>query len=50
MSLATIFVTAWTAAAAKVKVCHHPLQVSDVAVQVYTALKSMQAKVLPIKF
>ena len=48
--LATTFKTALTAAAAKVKACHHPLQVSDVAIQVYPALQLMQVKVLPIKF
>ena len=30
--------TATTATAAKVKACHHPLQVSDIAVQVHAAL------------
>ena len=32
------------------KACSRPLQVSDVAVQVYPALQLMQATVLPIKF
>ena len=39
-----------TAAAAKVKAYLHLLQVSDIAVQVYPALHSMQVKVLPTKF
>ena len=30
--------------------CHHPLQVSNVAVHVYPALQSMQVKLLLIKF
>ena len=38
------------AAATKLRTCHHPLQVSDVTVQVYPALQLMQAKVLPINF
>ena len=50
VSLAATFRTVSMAAAAKVKACHHPLQVSDVSIQVYSALQSMQAKVLPIKF
>ena len=50
VSLAAAFEIASTATAAKVKACHHPLQVSDVAIQVYPALQLMQAQVLPIKF
>ena len=50
MSLLVVFKIASTAAAAKVKACHHPLQVSDIAIQVHPALQSMQAKVLPITF
>ena len=45
-----IFETVSMAATAKVKACHHPLQVLDVAVQVYPALQWMQAKVLPKNF
>ena len=41
-----IFKTASTAVAAKAKAYHHPLQVSDIAVQVYPALQLMQEKVL----
>ena len=48
--LVAIFKIASSAAADKVKACHHPLQVSDVAIQVYPTLQSMQAKILPIKF
>ena len=44
------FKTASTAAAAKIKACHHPLQVTDVTIQIYPALQLMRAKVLPIKF
>ena len=44
------FKTALTAAAAKVKACHYPLQMSDVIIQVYPPFQSMQVKVLPIKF
>ena len=42
------FETALTAAAAKVKACHHPFQnlMSDVSIQVHPALQLMEAKVL----
>ena len=49
-SLMAIFETASMAATTKVKACYHPLQVLDVAVQVYPALQLMQAKFMPIKF
>ena len=50
VSLAGIFKTVSTVAAAKVKACHHLLQVSDSAIQMYPTLQSMQVKVLPIQF
>ena len=37
-------------AAGKVKIYHHHLQVSDVAIHVYPALQMMQAKFLLMKF
>ena len=45
-----MFEIALVTVADKVKTYHHPLQVLDIAVQMYPALQLMQAQVLPIKF